>query len=391
MLRAIIFSTFIALAAGAFAQQSNRIWHKDLESEILNLVVHVPAKSSPAASITWQQSVVKHNVRYVRLQLGEFQGDPGADAELRVLLEPLGMPVARYSWKEMAANGTSFMTGLLPAGTLRLQLVQGFGPMAGSFKILKLHSKTPRKTLEPQSAGVQRDMPLHTFAGSHMAYRLAPSVAMLHIGPTGVTCTAFVVAPNLVATNYHCIEMSLRFLQTETQTNKACDDVLVEFDYVKNERGSTASCEKVEKTDEPNDVALLRIAGVPKAVDGTDRAPLTRSVLTGSALTILHHPSGLPLAVEVLCNFRGIDGGDLLHDCGTSPGSSGAAIFDDTGKVVGLHYKGAYPPHWTLEQVYTINRTARASTEQNRRQRFSHEATRRVTAVLLVGLRRERA
>lgn len=352
MLRLLFFATSVAFATAVVAQPDDRVWHQDLESTVLDLEVRVPAKASPTLAVTWQQSMGKQNVRYVRIQLGEFQGDPGPDAKLRVMLEPLGTQVASYSWKEMAAAGNSFMTDLLPAGTLRLQLMQGVGPKASSFKLMKLHSKTPRKTFTPQSAGVPRDMPLHSFDSTHVVHQLARSVAMLHIGPTGVTCTGFLVAPGVIATNHHCIIKSLRFLQTENQAHKACDDVLVEFDYVKNERGLTARCEKVETADEPNDVALLRIVGIPKAADGTDRAPIARSGLTTGSLTILHHPSGLPLGVEVMCNRRGKDAGDLLHDCGTSPGSSGSAIFDDSGKVVGLHYKGAYPPHWTLEQVY---------------------------------------
>lgn len=357
MLRTLFFATSLTFATCAAAQRSDWAWHHDLESEVLDLVVRVPAKDGPTPTVTWQQPLEKYGVRYVRLQMGEFQGDYESDAELRVLREPLGELVASYRWKEMDAPGNSFMTGLLPAGKLRLQLVQGRVPMASSFKLMKLHWKTPRKTLEPQSAGVPRDMPLQSFAGSDGVHQLARSVAMLHIGPTGVTCTGFLVAPSVLATNYHCIVMSLRFLQTETQSRKACDDVLVEFDYVKDEPGPTARCENVEKADEPNDVALLRLASIPKAADGADRAPLALAAHAGGSLTILHHPSGLPLAVEVSCNYRGMNAGDLLHDCGTNPGSSGSAIFDHTGTVVGLHYKGAYPPQWTLQQVYEHIRT----------------------------------
>lgn len=352
MLRRLLLPALFGFATCAAAQQLDRVWHRDLDSEVIDLVVRAPAKHDPSSTITWQQSVEKLGVRYVRLQLGDFQGDPESDAELRVLREPFGEFVASYRWKEMASSGDSFLTGLLPGGALRLQLVQGHVPRASSFKLMKLHSKTARKTLDVQSTAVPRDMPLSSFGPSHMVHQLARSVAMLHIGPTGVTCTGFLVAPDLLATNHHCMVMSLRFLQTETQSQKECDDVLIEFDYVKNERGPTARCVRVEKSDEPNDIALLRLRQIPKAADGTDRAPLTPGVLTGAWLTILHYPSGLPLAVEVMCNNRGTKDGDLMHDCGTSPGSSGSAIFNDASNVVGIHYKGAYPPHWTLEQVY---------------------------------------
>lgn len=341
-------------ASMASAQQPQRVLHRDLESVAVDLVVPVRAKESATREVTWQQPVEKHDVRYLRLQLAEFQGDADADIELRILREPLGEPMASYRWKDLVTAGPDgVLTGLLPAGAYRLQLVQGRTRSAGSFKLAKMHWKTPRTTLEAQSAGVRRDRPLAAFPATHAVHQWAPSVAMLHIGPAAVTCTGFLVGPDLLATNHHCIVMSLQFLMSEGGSPRACSDVLVEFDYLKNEPGRTTTCVTVEKAHEGNDFALLRLASLPKRADGQERRPLALGTAASDArLSLLHHPSGMPLAIEMPCNAQGVEAGDLLHDCQTIPGSSGSALFTDNGTAVAIHYKGAYPPDWTLQQIY---------------------------------------
>lgn len=344
-------------ASFTMAQEPQGTWHRDLESEVLDFVVAVHAKESPAMEITSQQPFGKYGVRYVRLEFGEFQGDADAEVELRIVREPMGELLASYRWKDLVTGGEGMLTGLLPAGALRLQVAQGRVNSAGSFKLAKLHWKTPRTTLDAQSAGVPKDMPLEAFPASHPVHAWAQSVAMLHIGPTGVTCTAFLVATDLLATNHHCIVMSLRYLKSEGNARHACGDVVVEFDYVKNERGRTAECVEVVKADKLNDFALLRVANVPKAANGVNRKPIALGTpAAGATLSLLHHPSGLPLAIEIPCNFRGVEGGDLLHDCQTIPGSSGSALFTDAGAAMGIHYKGAYPPDWTMQQIYDHRR-----------------------------------
>lgn len=350
-----LFCLLIFPASCAVAQERTENWHLDMDSAVLNLVVPIQTKESPTRELSWQQPFAKQGVRYVRLEFSEVQGGADADIELRIVREPLGELLASYRWQDLMAGGESILTGLLPAGTLRLQVVQGRVRSAASFKLAKLHWKTPRSTLDPQSAGVPKDMPLAAFPASHAVHTWAQSVTMLHIGPTAATCTGFLVASNLLATNHHCMTMSLQYLKSERTHRPVCGDVLVEFDYVRNERGPTTECLDVVKADEPNDFALLRLAHVPKASNGADRRAMPLSTImpeVGASLSLLHHPSGLPLAVEIPCNFRGVEGSDLLHDCQTIPGSSGSALFSGNGAAVGIHYKGAYPPDWSLQQIY---------------------------------------
>ena len=63
------------------------------------------------------------------------------------------------------------------------------------------------------------------------------------------------------------------------------------------------------------------------------------------------------MVFENHCRLRGDDQGDLLHDCGTMPGSSGALLFTDSGEVAAVHYKAPFDPHITeseIERLYQL-------------------------------------
>jgi hypothetical protein len=66
---------------------------------------------------------------------------------------------------------------------------------------------------------------------------------------------------------------------------------------------------------------------------------------------LIHHPLGLPLVI-VKCAVKGAEQDDLLHDCTSTPGSSGSLLLDEKMRWFGLHYMGPYPNEWTLQQVY---------------------------------------
>jgi len=183
--------------------------------------------------------------------------------------------------------------------------------------------------------------------------KLAESVAMLHIGPEGVTCTSSLVGTDLLATNYHCIEHSLKFLLNEHKLSVKCDDVIAEFDYLQsNLPGSLATCTEVIRADPVSDVAILRIAAPPKQAGGVREGLVRVSASPDpTEMWILHHPVGRPMVYETHCSQRGKSDVDVLHDCQTDAGSSGAPLFGTDNKLVGMHYFGPYPPTWTIEQV----------------------------------------
>jgi len=65
----------------------------------------------------------------------------------------------------------------------------------------------------------------------------------------------------------------------------------------------------------------------------------------------MQHPLGLPLSLADGCSKKGVDQTDILHDCLSLHGSSGSPLLDERMRLVGLHYKAAYPDEWTIIQI----------------------------------------
>jgi hypothetical protein len=148
-------------------------------------------------------------------------------------------------------------------------------------------------------------------------------------------CTGFLVSPDLILTNNHCI-----------RTPGELEYALAEFDY------DSAKAEPeivrfnrivITKSDE--DFSLLEltepIARKPLAVDVAPPAAT-------DTLLLIQHPGGQPKQVSVNCPVMGLDLPgvtarltDFGHDCDTLGGSSGAPVLNATTfKVIGLHHLG---------------------------------------------------
>ena len=198
--------------------------------------------------------------------------------------------------------------------------------------------------------------PLQTLPPESAATVAAKAVALLHIGPDlqKMTCTGVLIGDGLLATNYHCMKNSLAFLRSEAQVNQSCEDIWVEFDYLApGAQGVQTRC-LAARVDKQLDIALLSIdaESIPSA--GQLRAPLpVRPAAEGipGEVILLHHPQGLPLAINERCKVRSTMPAEIAHDCGTTAGSSGSPLLDEQMRWVGLHYSGPYPNTWTVDQM----------------------------------------
>jgi hypothetical protein len=247
------------------------------------------------------------------------------------------------------------MTELLPPGDLRVELKSN-DPLHGiSFRLDRILWQAKSTEAVPQS-NLLKFIYIRALPNGGPEVTAASSVAMLHIGPFATSCTGVLVDPKTVATNYHCIEKSFSFRATEQANKPSCADVLIEFDYLApDQRGSTSSCIGVRAKKEL-DVALLTFD--PDAIQiapGKARVPVKiRPATEGPAtlMRLIHHPLGLPLVLEDSCSVKGVEQEDFLHDCNSTPGSSGSPLFDDQMRWTGLHYKGPFPNTWTLQEWY---------------------------------------
>lgn len=146
------------------------------------------------------------------------------------------------------------------------------------------------------------------------------------------TCTAFLVAPDLLLTNDHCVTAKWKKMTAE-------------FNFEKGNLGQidAVAVTRVTKPDPALglDVVVLTLErGTPYPVGKL----ATTTVGVGEPLTLIQHPAGEEKQVARGNDCRSSPGAtsstDFAHICDTLKGSSGSPVFDDQGIVVGLHRKG---------------------------------------------------
>jgi V8-like Glu-specific endopeptidase len=360
--RRVVAATLLIALVATFAhrvvaqeeEEAFQLVHQDSRSMVLNRIVGEQSLREVRKGVFWQMPFGQMKTRYIRFHFDNIKSPPGASYSLRVLSLPFEQEVARYP-ADKFAQGESFMTGLLPSGELRLELAADSIPQGLSFRLERAIWRAPSGTVTVHSPIVSTMLITSLPDGSPFR-EPEHSVAILHIGPTEITCTAILIGEQMVATNHHCVKYSLAYQQSKQSATPSCQDIVVEFDFLaQNQRGSTANCVSL-KTDEVLDVALLTLDRKASEI-GTNknRRPVKlRPASEGvpDVVRMLHHPLGFPLAIQEHCRVRKVEGTDIEHDCAPANGSSGSPIFDDQMRWVGIHYKGAYPRTWTNEKQF---------------------------------------
>jgi hypothetical protein len=162
--------------------------------------------------------------------------------------------------------------------------------------------------------------------------------------------TGFLVAADVVMTNFHVIEPFL---------TKGAEDVVARFDYETDIEGIAVAAGRrctlaadwklIDSPLKDLDFALIRLAE-PAAQDqapGGKRGclrPKRTGVSAGSPLMILQHPEAKPLKLAI----GSIVDPDPIPDrvsytANTEPGSSGSPCFTSALDLVALHHWGAQP------------------------------------------------
>jgi hypothetical protein len=321
--------------------------HRDATSIIVNESIDDTTFQNSGDDVYWARSFVQSNTRYVRFYFDSIASPPGTKYRFRVLRQPSEQEVESITEQEFSKE-SAFISGLLPPGSLRIELVADSKPKGLSFRLERVLWQAKSSEVTPQTVVIKFKF-VRVLPESHPALKAAQSIAKLHIGPTETSCTGWLVRQNVVATNYHCLPYSLSFLKTEGSGAPSCHDILAEFDYLSaGQRGPTARCLSVVANKEL-DVALLTFPTSTQV-----RVPLeVRPPAEGipKAVHLIHHPLGLPMVIEEGCALPQVENADLLHDCLSTVGSSGSPLVDDRMRLVGIHYKGAYPSSWTIRML----------------------------------------
>ena len=170
--------------------------------------------------------------------------------------------------------------------------------------------------------------------------------------------TGFMISPRLLLTNHHVLPSADDAAQSWVHFRH-------EFDAFGN---AVASCvfafdpSTFFFTDAALDISVVAVAEETPdrrqrvARFGWLRLPASAdTILPGEWLTIVHHPSGNPKQLALRQNLL-IKNGDneLWYASETASGSSGAALFNDSWQVVGVHRLGA-PARDRAGRVLTVD------------------------------------
>jgi hypothetical protein len=222
--------------------------------------------------VLWEGRIQEPDAGYLRLRFGAIVVPPGVDLVVTVRAGD-GTALARYTSAELARSPTWY-TDVFPTDALRVQ-VTGTPPLDGvSFAVTEVVRGLPQRVIPQSVVSTWEDVARvrHRFREELLA-----SVAKLFIG-SGVTCTGFLVAPQAILTNFHCLDRSPAFRATQGQPAPDCSDIAVHFDFDRQpapEAVVRARCARVLKFDRPLDYALLDL-GAPPAGGATTRAPFPR-------------------------------------------------------------------------------------------------------------------
>jgi S1-C subfamily serine protease len=132
--------------------------------------------------------------------------------------------------------------------------------------------------------------------------------------------SGFCIGPGRVATCAHVVQ------------GQGLTPMAVVWPVEGHPEGRTAAITGIERLDAGNDLAVLTVAGDA----GPPMELSARTPDAGERVWVLSRPAGMtPATVIGPVTIGGVTGFDLKAD-GLGPGSSGGAVVDSTGKVVGV-------------------------------------------------------
>lgn len=151
---------------------------------------------------------------------------------------------------------------------------------------------------------------------------------------TSKYCTGILISEDLFLTAAHCVDTTIlkEFTVFNFQKMRGTTEL------AKPEHFKILAV--VEKALNQLDFAILQIDGKPGLKYGFQKINIA-PVQEGNILTIIQHPSGRPKMVDI-GHRKGVRDQNYMTygDLDTEPGSSGSAVLDQNGMVVGVHTNG---------------------------------------------------
>lgn len=188
-------------------------------------------------------------------------------------------------------------------------------------------------------------------------------------------CSGVMLTPSLYLTNWHC-GGNKGFSEIRYWDPNVNASVLIDLAWDGGARNRQYRSEEVVYTNRELDIALLRVVPTRGGTGddiGAIGVPIGSDPVQGQQAVTVHHPLCQPKkatirecridAVKVpgwnLPDGSALGDSDFYHTCDTDTGSSGAPIFDASGKLIGLHHLGFGQPQLCEANPPRRNRAVR--------------------------------
>lgn len=196
-----------------------------------------------------------------------------------------------------------------------------------------------------QKEGVTRFVDLAKAEAGRRHYGDATGMLMASFAGRSWCCSGVAIGENRFLTNWHCGAPDNVGTAADVWNPDVCANTIIDMSWDGDAQDREYVCKRVQETSAEKDYAILEIA--PRNGKDALRPPPLRSAPVASAehIVIVHHPACRPKQVSLGCkvvagrhpNLAGTGTSSFTHDCDTEAGSSGAAVFDLQGRLVGIH------------------------------------------------------
>jgi len=165
------------------------------------------------------------------------------------------------------------------------------------------------------------------------------------------TATGFLIAPDVLLTNWHVFEVASCAQSAKIRFNYATDrygNFLPIDEYACNP-------DSLFENNQNLDYAVVRIKGDPGAKWGyLQLKPI--DVEVNEKVNIIQHPDGKPKQIAMNDNqVKYVDESVIQYITDTLPGSSGSPVFNDNWQLVALHHSGGNIPEPSTKSIHFRN------------------------------------